>query len=143
MDSLDRDILEDGSISLGDTLPGAEGLEDDILDKIQREELKVTIWSMVNFLEEEQAYIIRQRYQGNMTLKELGKERKVSQECIRTIEAKAMRELRKPSRTALLKPFLDEYISTHAYKGSGVESFNRTWTSSTEYAALKLLDKTI
>lgn len=41
MDSLDRDISENGSsISLGDTIPEAEGLENDILDKMQQEELK-------------------------------------------------------------------------------------------------------
>ncbi len=52
-----------------------------------------------------------------------------------------LRELRKPGRAKRLKPFLEDYIDTHAYKGNGASAFNRTWSSSTERTALGLLEK--
>ena len=61
-------------------------------------------------------------------------------ESIQSIEGKVLRELRKPKNRAKLSPFICDYIDTHAYHGIGVKSFQRTWTSSTEYTAIGLMD---
>lgn len=71
---------EDETATLCDTLTAEISVENDVLDKIQREELK-----------------------------------------------------------RLLRPFLVDYICTYAYRGS-VDNFNRTWTSSTEYSAMQLIE---
>lgn len=48
------------------------------------------------------------------------------------------RELRKPSMSNELKPFIwDDYVYNQALRGNGAEHFNRTWTSSTERIALE------
>lgn len=137
LDSLDRGIGEDGSrISLGDTVQGAAGVEDGILDDMYMEQMKKDIWEVVDTLQEEQAHIIRQRFQEGKTLKELGEERGGSLESVRTIESKALRELRKPSRSRRLKPYCDELLEVSAYRRRSVETFHRTFTSQTEYAAI-------
>ena len=41
------------------------------------------------------------------TLEEVGKEFNITRECIRQIEAKALRKLRHPSRAKKLKDYLD------------------------------------
>lgn len=51
--------------------------------------------------------------------------------------AETGRELRKPSMSNELKPFIwDDYVYNQALRGNGAEHFNRTWTSSTERIAL-------
>ena len=51
---------------------------------------------------------------------------------------KGLRELRKPSMSNELKPFIwDDYVYNQALRGNGAEHFNRTWTSSTERIALE------
>lgn len=54
---------------------------------------------------------------------------------------KALRELRKPRYAKRLRPFLPEAdrIYSMATVGNGSDRFNRTWTSSTERAALEVM----
>ena len=61
---------------------------------------------------------------------------------VRHIQAKALRELRKPRYSKRLRPFLPDAdrIYSMAITGNGVGKFNRTWTSSTERAALNVID---
>lgn len=132
---------ENGDIALGDTIAGSEDIESQVLDEVEAEQLKTAIWSTVDSLEEYQAFVIKSRYKGNMTLDAVAKERGVTRQAIRQQEAAALRELRKPSRAKKLRAFADEYITSHAFRGGGVGTFNRTWTSTTEYAALGLMEK--
>ena len=50
-----------------------------------------------------------------------------------------LRALRRPGKAKQLRPFLADYIDTHAYRGS-TAAFSRTGTSSTEYTALGLIE---
>ncbi|MEE2675271.1 MAG: RNA polymerase sigma factor RpoD [Myxococcota bacterium] len=58
-----------------------------------------------------EARVLRMRFgigeQSNHTLEEVGQDFEVTRERIRQIEAKALRKLRHPSRSRVLKPFLD------------------------------------
>ena len=59
-------------------------------------------------------------------------------EAVRQWQSKGLRELRKPSMSNELKPFIwDDYVYNQALRGNGAEHFNRTWTSSTERIALE------
>ena len=55
-----------------------------------------------------------------------------------------MRELRAPSKAKRLRPFLPEAdrVYSEALKGGGAAKFGRTWTSSTERVALRLVEST-
>lgn len=139
--SLDTPLNEDGEETIGDLQPGAEDVENSVLDDVQQEQLKAVIWPLVDALPGKQPTVIRMRYQEGLTLQECGDKLWLTLQGARTQEAKAFRELRKPSRARQLKPFLDEYIYDRALQGNGVGTFNHTWTSSTERVAMKLVER--
>ena len=137
--SLDVPVGEDGECSMYDLLPSAINEEEQVIEKIQQEELKEVLWSLVDALPGEQPKIIRLRYQNGMTLRAIAEDKGVTLETIRQQERKGLGELRKPSKSKLLRPFLpdDDRIYSMGLQGNGVERFNMTWTSSTERAALR------
>ena len=137
---LDAPIGEEGEATLADMVPDTAESYSSVLDKLQQEELREVIWPLVDRLPGKQPGVIRMRYQEGLTLKETGERLGVGIEAARTCQAKALRELRKPSRAKLIKPFLDEYITARAYQGNGAGTFNRTRTSSTERVALRVTE---
>lgn len=136
--SLDAPMSEDEELCLGDTVSADEDMEMNVLDKVQTEQLKDTLWSMVDDLTGSYPSVIRSRYQDGLTLKDVGSRLGITASSVRDHERKALKELRR-SRNRL-SPYLCDYIDTHAYKGNGYKTFSRTWTSSTEYAALGLME---
>lgn len=136
--SLDVPVGDDEEGSMYDLLPGQESPEDGIVESIQQEQLRETLWSMVDELPDQQPEVLRMRYQEGKTLKEIGENIGGSIEKARQIENKAIRGLRRPRRARVLRSLMYGDIYSKALKGNGVGHFNRTWTSSTEYAALEL-----
>lgn len=136
--SLDSCLTEDGDMTVGDMVAGTEDVESTVLDEVEAGQLRAAVWGAVDSLEGNQREVIRARYQRGQTLDVIGKQLGVSRERVRNIESKALRELRRPSRSRQLRPFLPEAVGSMAYTGNGVEAFNRTWTSSTERIAMKL-----
>lgn len=116
-----------------------EQVESMVLEKVQKEELCVVVWPLVDSLTDNQAKTIRARYQDDMTFREIAEAQGVSIEMARQRERQGLRELRKPSKSKLLRPFLpdDDRIYSMGLQGNSVERFNMTWTSSTERAALQ------
>lgn len=141
IESLDVPIGDEEDGSLYDLLPNSGDEEEDILSKIQHEELSAILWPMVDSLPERQSETLRARYQQNRTLKDIAQEKKVSLEMIRQYEQKGLKELRKTHRQRILRPFWEEQIYSMGLKGNGVNKFNTTWTSSTERAAIFEIDK--
>lgn len=125
--------------TLEELAASGENLEEDVLERIQRQQLQAVLWACVDSLEGQQPDVIRMRYQENMTLNQIGQCYGTTPESIRQSEMKALRELRKPYRADRLRPFLPEAerIYSMGISGTGVESFRRTWTSATERAALR------
>lgn len=109
----------------------------------EKQTQRAVLWGTVDTLPEKQAAAIRMRYQQSRTLKQIGEELGCSVEMARTHERKALRELRKPSRAKKLKPFFPEAdrqrIYSRAISGTGLTSFEHSWTSATERAALQEL----
>lgn len=133
MGSLDVPIGEGEDGSMYDLLPGQESPEEEIVERLQQEELQDTLWNMVDDLPGQQPIVIRMRYQEGKTLKEAGTAAGLTVEQARQQQNKALRELRGNRELWALR-YGDTY--SKALKGNGIECFNRTWTSSTEYAAL-------
>ena len=50
---------------------------------------------------------------------------------------KGLREFRKPERLDRIRPYLDGWRYSSGMKGTGAETFKRTWTSATERTALR------
>lgn len=135
LDSYVPDVED--SATLSDIIPGDMDVEGSVLDDMETRQLKDVLWSMVNSLPDEQAQVVRLRYQENQTARATGEHMGISEWAVRRIEHKALAEFRKPYRTYRLRPFLPEVLQGLAYHG-GVEDFNRTWTSSTERVAMRL-----
>lgn len=143
MGSLDVPIGESDEGSMYDLLPGQESQEEEIVDRLQDEQLRDTLWSMVDDLPGQQPAVIRMRYLEGKTLKETGEAAGLTVEQTRQMQSKALHSLRDPRRTRVLRELVYGDTYSKALKGNGVEHFNRTWTSSTERAALDLAEARI
>jgi len=82
--------------------------EDLIVDQICKTELIAQIYNALNTLTERQRKVIKYRFFGPFTLEETGKRFGVTGERIRSIEAKALRRLRYPTRSKKIVDFLDD-----------------------------------
>ena len=85
----------------------APALEDAVSENLLREQL----WEALDGLGDRESRVLRLRYgldDGQpQTLEEVGKVFGVTRERIRQIEAKALRKLRQPARSARLRDYLD------------------------------------
>ena len=141
--------------SLDAPIKGAEGEEDttlgelaasaadpceELLDRLEQEELCSILWQCVDGLPGKQPDVIRSRYKDNMTMKQCGQFCGISEAEVRKQQLKALRSLRSGENAKKLRPFLpeDAWIYSGALIGNGVERFNHTWTSSTERIAMEL-----
>ena len=141
--------------SLDAPIKGAEGEEDttlgelaasatdpceELLDRLEQEELCSILWQCVDGLPGKQPDVIRSRYKDNMTMKQCGQFCGISEAEVRKQQLKALRSLRSGENAKKLRPFLpgDAWIYSGALIGNGVDHFNQTWTSSTERVALVL-----
>lgn len=132
---LDAPLAEDGETTLGDMVDAGIDVEGDVLDEVQAEELRAVIWPLVDGLGGQRAAVIRSRYQAHETGREIGARMGIGVQRVSQIEKEALRELRKKHH--LLRPFLPDDLGSLAYAGN-VGAFQRTWTSSTERAAMRL-----
>ncbi|VFP83066.1 RNA polymerase sigma factor RpoD [Candidatus Erwinia haradaeae] len=82
------------------------------LDSATSESLRSATHSVLEGLTAREAKVLRMRFGIDMntdhTLEEVGKQFEVTRERIRQIEAKALRKLRHPSRSEVLRSFLDD-----------------------------------
>ncbi|MBS6475773.1 MAG: sigma-70 family RNA polymerase sigma factor [Clostridiales bacterium] len=126
---------EDG-LTLYDIIPDdttytAEQVAEDYDRAVMRQDIETAI----DKLPYHAAYVIRHKYLYGQTVMEIAKQRGVSWQAASYSRIKGMTALRQNEHLRLR--YFDDVISRHAYNG-GVGSFNHTWTSSTERAAMKL-----
>ena len=126
--------------TVGDLVATPADPTGEAVDRVQRAQLCAVLWECVDSLPGQQPTVIRQRYQDGMSLREIGEVQGTTAEAVRQIHAKALRELRASRFSKRLRPFLPEAerIYSMGLRGNGVGKFHRTWTSSTEKAALWL-----
>lgn len=145
--SLDAPVLGlegEEDAKAGDFIPTAESLENEAIERIDAEMLRKVLWECVDSLPDQLPEVIRRRYQGGEPLRQIGEEIGLSVERVRQMEGKALRGLREPSRAKKLRPFFPEAdrIYNSALRGVRAGAFKRTWTSSTEREALRLVEST-
>ena len=107
--SMETPIGDDEDSSLGDFIE--DTTIDSPIDSATMESLRGATNDVLAGLTAREAKVLRMRFGIDMntdhTLEEVGKQFDVTRERIRQIEAKALRKLRHPSRSDLLKSFLD------------------------------------
>ena len=108
--SMETPIGDDEDSHLGDFIEDSSS--ESPLDSATMESLKAATNEVLAGLTAREAKVLRMRFGIDMntdhTLEEVGKQFDVTRERIRQIEAKALRKLRHPSRSEVLKSFLDE-----------------------------------
>lgn len=128
---------EDGDITLGDAVASADDLEGTTMQDLDAEIMKRDLWIAVDELPGKLPSVIRCRFLEGKTLEETGRIIGVNKGAVRRQQEKALRELRWTSRGRKYRGYYEEYISASPVCHVGVESFQRTWTSSTEREALR------
>jgi RNA polymerase primary sigma factor len=107
--SLESPVGEEEDSSLGDLLADANAVNP--ADVVFEQSLTDQTSRVLETLSEREARVLRMRFgigePGNRTLEEVGQDFEVTRERIRQIEAKALRKLRHPSRSKMLKGFIE------------------------------------
>lgn len=135
--SLDEPVQGvDGDISIGDTVPSGEDMEEDMIRKLDKEKMKRTLWVAVDQLPGDLPAAVRLRYEDGLTLEKTGKRLGVNREKARQLESKAMRILRQPHRCRAFRAYYEEYLSAAPIHHVGVSRFKTTWTSEVELEVL-------
>lgn len=108
--SMETPIGDDDDSHLGDFIE--DTTVEVPLDAATSESLRTATHDVLSSLTPREAKVLRMRFGIDMntdhTLEEVGKQFDVTRERIRQIEAKALRKLRHPSRSEILRSFLDE-----------------------------------
>lgn len=142
LDSLVCGGEESEGISLGDALASKEEPETEVLERVQRDQLRAVLWPLVDRLPGKQPAILRRHYQRGMTLCQIGKQYGLTPEAVRREERRALHQLQRPSIRHRLLPYLeDSMLYGRAVRGTGVQRFRETWTSATEREALLSYEK--
>lgn len=108
--SMETPVGDDEDSHLGDFIEDTS--MEQPLDAATSESLRLATHEILAGLTPREAKVLRMRFGIDMntdhTLEEVGKQFDVTRERIRQIEAKALRKLRHPSRSDVLRSFLDE-----------------------------------
>lgn len=134
--SLDEPLSEEGESSLGATVSDGSHMEEDVIKRLDTAAMKRELWIEVKSLPTEQSEVIIKKFKNCLSLKDIGDNLGVSIEETRKIERNAMKNLRKPQKSKKFKLYFEQYLSAPCIHHVSVSAFNRTWTSSTEKAAL-------
>jgi len=107
--SLESPVGEEEDSSLGEFLADTNAVNP--ADAVFEQSLTDQTSRVLETLSEREARVLRMRFgigeAGNRTLEEVGHDFEVTRERIRQIEAKALRKLRHPSRSKMLKGFIE------------------------------------
>jgi RNA polymerase primary sigma factor len=109
--SLESPVGEDDDGHLGDFIEDTNGIDPQCA--LIESNLAASTREVLATLAPREAQVLKMRFgigeRANHTLEEVGNDFEVTRERIRQIEAKALRKLRHPSRSRILKGFLDEF----------------------------------
>ena len=140
LSELITDGMEDTDTTLADTVPDPVDHFEEADDRIIQGELAAKVWEAVELLKEDYQKVIKSYYADGMALEEIADDRHVTASYVASQKETALKYLRnRPRCRKLLEPFAEIYGM--GIKGTGLHHFNNTWTSATEYAALKLLER--
>lgn len=137
-ESIEKPVAgEEEGLTLGDMIASPTNIEEDCIERLDREAMGRELWIAVDQLPGDCPEVIRKRYKERFTMKEVGEDLQVSVEKVREVERRAMRLLRLPNRCGKFRRYYEEYLAAAPVIRVGIQSFNRTWMSATELAAIR------
>jgi len=95
---------EGESITIADSLASVENIENDVIEKVAKEQLQEELWDIVDSVlkNDKMKEVIYHRFVDDLTLECIGGKMNITREMVRQYEAKSIRVLRNNSRTRRL-----------------------------------------
>lgn len=134
--SLDISVNDEDDATVGDLIVGSEGIETDVVERENDKALKTVLWSMVDSLEGIQPKSMHLIYENGKTRKEVADTLDVTEWEVRREEGKALKILRHPKRSNILRMYIHDYMPGR-FANVSISQFNNTWTSQVERDAFK------
>lgn len=121
--SLDVPLTDDTDTTLGDTIADESSGMEQAEETIYRQQLHADLDTALDKLTDAERAAIRARFYENKSIRETGEQLGVTPSRARTLESNGLRKLRVNPR---LMRYREEYISTHAWHGTGFASWNHS-----------------
>lgn len=123
------ELIEDHNINV----------ENEVIERVYKEGLKRDIQDCINTLEGEKREIIKLKYFEGKPLTEISKILGIPMTVIYGYERRILKSMRESGyvRGKLLPYLENESIYNNSIKGTGINAFNTSWTSSTERVAIE------
>ncbi len=129
----------DAPVKGTDKLTFADTVEDEQIsgefERVESCDYFDALYAEIDKLNNTHRDVIKRHYLNGETVSSIADSEGVSQNDIQRIKNKALRELK---NNRVLK---ERYVHEVAYRHVGVTDFKTTWTSATEWAAVKVLEK--
>ena len=137
--SLHTQTCDDSEDELIERIADEHSTEQTVIERVAADENAKLIWETVGKLPELEAYAVEQHYRNDKTFKEIAEHIGLS---YNGTAAKCNAGLSKLRSNRLMKEIAKDYDITFSLglRHNGISAFSRTNTSSTEYAALKLIE---
>lgn len=127
---------EEDGLFVADSVASGEDVEAEASESVFQEEMARDVWKCVDDeLNERNSHVIRERYQNGATLSQIAKDLNVSTARCAVLHKDSLQRLQRK------KILLDYWTYADGLYGCGVGVFRRTWTSSTERAAIHALEE--
>lgn len=137
VDSLDRQIDGTDELTVADGIAGTADIADGITDTAAASQLSGELWHEVDALEEMQREVICRKYKQGMAIGDIARDIGTDKSTVRYASDKAIRILHRNRRVRHIAEEMG--ILSSAFHGS-YGNFSHTFTSSTEYAAMRLYE---
>lgn len=137
---IESNVYEDMTYS--ELIPSDDNVESEVLDEVEYKQLKRLLDDALNDLPLDESNTLRLMYYKGMSYSEISDKCKTEKNVIKNRKNKALRKIRTSKHIKRLHDFVmdsDRYAFDLGIKPVGIGTFNRWGTSSTEYAALKLI----
>lgn len=129
---------DNSEITLGDTVDDDSATMDNVIEKIQAEELSRVIWEIVSKLPKGEQSVLCGKFKQGQTYKECGEELGISPDRVRDLLSKGLRSLRKREVKRRLEPYLKESSAYSIGLRSGYGAFKLNGASAQERAVMRL-----
>ncbi len=127
--SLDTPLDDDTDMTICDTIEDENAQQG--FESVERQMIGEFVNRQVDKLSPQLKHIICEVFYENKTQKEIAERLGVTPSYVASLQNKALRTLR-------MRRELREYYKEFSFKHRGYKTFNTTWTSSTEWAVLKM-----
>ena len=141
--SLDDPISEESEeATFSDFVPDDRAIKDfeEVEDSVFNSKLHEVLEAAMQSLTDEQIDVIKRRYYNSQTPEKIAEETEQSLQDIQRLMTQAQNGLRKPKSIKFLEPYANEILESYAYRGTGLNAFLYSGTSSVERAVIKAND---